>query len=132
MSAGPHRLAEAFFVLTPDGAGTARPLGPQFYADLERDFAGFKGCSLVSQHSWDAPWPTWEMHPHGDEFVLLLSGATDFVFWRDGLEEVIRVEQVGAYVVVPRGVWHTARPVTPTTMLFITTGEGTLNAEQPG
>ena len=35
------------------------------------------------------------------------------------------------FAIVPRNTWHTARVTSPTTMLFITPGEGTLNAEQP-
>ena len=71
------------------------------------------------------------MHPKADEFVYLLSGDIDFVLWIDGAEQVIRVDQPGAYVVVRQGVWHTARPRTATTMLFVTPGEGTQHAETP-
>jgi hypothetical protein len=46
-------------------------------------------------------------------------------------ERVVRVSEPGSYVVVPKGAWHTARPHAPTTLLFVTPGEGTLNAEQP-
>lgn len=31
----------------------------------------------------------------------------------------------GEYAFVPQGTWHTANPLQPTTMLFITAGEGT-------
>ena len=43
----------------------------------------------------------------------------------------VRVSEPGTYVVVPKGAWHTARPHAATTMLFVTPGEGTLNAESP-
>jgi hypothetical protein len=33
----------------------------------------------------------------------------------------------GAFVVVPKGTWHTARTAAPTRMLFITPGERTEN-----
>lgn len=108
-----------------------RAFGPDFYDALDRDFAGFAGCALVSRYSFSEPWPTWEMHPEGDEFVTLLEGGADFVFWRDGAEEIVAVAQPGQFVVVPRGVWHTARPHRPTTMLFVTPGEGTQNRAAP-
>ena len=87
---------------------------------------------LFSRFSFDAPWPTWEIHPHGDEFVYLLSGDTDFVLHTDTGEEVVRINEPGSYVMVPKNTWHTARPHAPTTMLFVTPGEGTLNSETPG
>jgi mannose-6-phosphate isomerase-like protein (cupin superfamily) len=127
----PHDLARAFAILSPAGAATVKSLSPDFYAELDRDFDGFKGHVLISQHSWDAPWPTWEMHPHGDELVYLIAGDSDLVLWRDGVEEIVRVDAPGQYVIIPQGVWHTARPHAPTTMLFVTPGAGTRNATRP-
>jgi mannose-6-phosphate isomerase-like protein (cupin superfamily) len=127
-----HLLADAFTILNPAGAATVRSLSPDFYAALDRDFAGFVGHTLISQHSWDAPWPSWEMHPAGDELVYLIAGDSDLVLWRDGVEEIVRVRAPGHYVVIPAGVWHTARPHAPTTMVFITPGAGTRNQAQPG
>ena len=43
----------------------------------------------------------------------------------------IRVSQPGRYVIVPRGHWHTARSFAPTSMLFVTAGEGTRNEVDP-
>jgi hypothetical protein len=34
-------------------------------------------------------------------------------------------------VIITKGVWHTARVQAPTTMLFVTPGEGTKNAAAP-
>jgi mannose-6-phosphate isomerase-like protein (cupin superfamily) len=127
-----HDLAAAAFVLQPGGDGAVRPFGADFYQALERDFTGFTGCILVQRHSWETPWPSWEMHPAGDELVVLIEGDTDLVLWRDGSETVLRVDTPGRFVAIPRGVWHTARPHRPTTMLFVTPGEGTLNAPSPG
>ncbi len=129
---GPHRSDADFFILSPGGEGTVKSFTPSFYQELDTEFNSFKGHLLVAQHSFDADWPTWEMHPHGDEMVCLIEGDIDFVLWRDGEEEVLRVNEAGTYVVVPKGIWHTARPRQQTTMLFITPGEGTLNAVTPG
>ncbi len=43
----------------------------------------------------------------------------------------VRVNQPGSYVMVPKSAWHTARPLEPTSMLFVTPGEGTLNQTEP-
>jgi len=42
-----------------------------------------------------------------------------------GTERVVELSVPGAYVLVPRNVWHTARTTVPTTMLFLTPGAGT-------
>ena len=128
---GPHDLNKMLFIFGPDGGGTVKADGPDFYQELDTEFNGFAGHTLISHFSFDEPWSTWEMHPKGDEFVYLLKGDTDFVILQDGREETIRIHVPGDYVVVPRGAWHTARPYAPTTMIFITPGEGTRNEEQP-
>ena len=128
---GPHNLDAARFVLGPDGQGTTHGVSPDFYERLDESFPSFLGHVLIQRFSFDEPWPSWEVHPEGDEFVYLLEGDTDFVLKLGDVEQTVRVNQVGSYVVVPKGAWHTARPHTSTTMLFVTPGEGTLNALAP-
>ncbi len=129
---GPHNFDTTRVILGPQSDATLKAVTPGFYEELDREFGDFAGHLLVSHHEFHEPWPTWEMHPEGDEIVCLLAGDVDFVLWRDGGEEIVRVDQAGSYIVVPKGTWHTARPHTATAMLFITPGEGTLNAEAPG
>ncbi len=128
---GPHDAGDTATVLAPDGTATVKTMSPGFYEELDREFGDFAGHAVIMRYGFDADWPGWERHPHGDEYVYLLSGDTDFVLWRDGAEEVLRVNAPGSYVVVPRGVWHTARPHAPTTMLFVTPGQGTEHTERP-
>ena len=128
---GPHDLNQMLYILGPNGKGTLKADSPDFYQELDTEFNGFVGHTLVSRFSFDEPWPSWEMHPKGDELVYLLEGDTDLVLLQDGREEAVRVRVPGDYVAIPKGVWHTARPHGPTTMLFITPGEGTLNEENP-
>lgn len=129
---GPHHIDNVRFVLGPDGRGTNKAVSENFYQELDEDFDDFAGHVLIQRFSFDAPWPTWEVHPEGDEFVYLLVGDTDVILNGNGEERTVRVSEPGSYVVVPKGVWHTARPHAPTTLLFVTPGEGTLNAEEPG
>lgn len=42
-----------------------------------------------------------------------------------GGEKVVELNESCAYVVVPRGTWHTSRTRNACRMLFITPGEGT-------
>ena len=129
---GPHPLEAVRYILGPDGMGTNKSVNDNFYAELDADFGSFRGHVLIQTFTFADPWPTWEMHPEGDEFVYLIAGDTDFLLWQDGDERTVRVSEPGTYVVVPKGAWHTARPREETTMLFVTPGEGTLNAEAPG
>ena len=126
-----HNVDTDRLILGPDGAVTVKAVTSNFYEELDAEFDGFKGHTLVQTFEFSEPWGMWEMHPHGDEIVYLISGDVDFALFEDGTERVVRVDQPGLAVVVPRGVWHTARPRTATRMLFITPGEGTRNESEP-
>jgi len=79
---------------------------------------------LISEYEFLEDWPNWEMHPAGEEFVYLLSGAVELLLERGGAIETIAIAGPGA-VLVPRGVWHTAKVRTPSRMLHVTRGAGT-------
>ena len=57
-----------------------------------------------------ADWPTWEIHPAGDERVPMRAGSS---------------------CVVPASTWHTARVAAPCSAQFITPCRGTRNAATP-
>lgn len=100
--------------------------GASFWHLPASEFARYGQGWMISEFTFTQDWPTWEMHPHGDEFVYLLSGAVEMLLERGGAIETIALEGSGA-VVVPRGVWHTARVKMPSRVLHVTRGEGTLN-----
>ncbi|MBD3886999.1 cupin [Phormidium tenue FACHB-886] len=110
-----------------DDAGNAIPVavGDRFYEKLEQQFGDFKGKRLISHYTFEQNWDSWEMHPAGEEFVCLLSGQVDFVLEQEGGEEIVSLSVPGHYILVPRGVWHTAKVYIPSSVLFITPGEGT-------
>lgn len=118
-------------ILGPDGDATTKAVSPNFYGELDEEFSGFAGCALISHHEFEDAWPNWEMHPAGDEIVYLIEGDIDFVLWRDNTEDIVRLDEPNTYLLVPRGVWHTARPNKRTSMLFITPGAGTQHTETP-
>lgn len=91
-------------------------------AQSEYDKAG-QGW-LVSEFDYTRDWPTWEMHPNGDEFVYLLSGAVEFHLEEGETVRKLVLEGSGA-VVVPRGIWHTAKVRAPSRALHVTRGAGT-------
>jgi predicted enzyme related to lactoylglutathione lyase/mannose-6-phosphate isomerase-like protein (cupin superfamily) len=70
-------------------------------------------------------WTNWEMHPQGEEVIVLLEGRVEFVLEVDGSERVVALDRPGRCLVIPRGTWHTARLCAPARMLFVTAGAGT-------
>jgi mannose-6-phosphate isomerase-like protein (cupin superfamily) len=82
---------------------------------------------LLMTFSFTEDWPTWEVHPAGDEVVALISGEATLVLETPNGEHLLELTKPGDFAIVPRGVWHTARIKRPTTMFFITPGEGTEN-----
>jgi mannose-6-phosphate isomerase-like protein (cupin superfamily) len=116
----------ATYVHLEDGPN-ARPvaIGPDFWETIDRrtDLAG--GRLVLVFHN-AADWPTWEMHPAGEEIVYLLSGAVDLVLEEPDGERVLALRP-GQAVIVPRGVWHRGIVHAPGDTLHITRGEGTQN-----
>lgn len=131
MSETAHSLPQTFAVLDPRLRLTPVAVTPQLYADLDRDFDDFRGHALIAEYAFERDWPTWECHPAGDELVLLLAGRARMCLRAIDGEREIALTEPGAYVIVPAGIWHTARIDVPTRMLFITPGEGTENRERP-
>lgn len=75
----------------------------------------------VSSESWSA----WEMHPEGDEVVVVLAGRAEFVQrFPDGREVRVVVGPREA-IVNPAGIPHTANVIEPMTALYITPAPGT-------
>ena len=119
-----QNLRTTFVVLHGRKPAVPMAVTPTIYEELNRRFRGFKGRSLVALHRFTRSWPSWERHPAGDEIVCLLSGRASLHLHRKG---VARLHKPGSFVIVPKGVWHTAKVSTPTQMLFITPGAGTQN-----
>jgi len=118
-------LNKTFAVLGPSGIATAVDVSEDLHERLDRDFDRFRGHNLVACHSFDCDWPTWEIHPAGDEIVCLLSGEARLVLDHGDRFEEIALDEPLAFTIVPRGTWHTAKTRTGCSMLFITPGEGT-------
>jgi mannose-6-phosphate isomerase-like protein (cupin superfamily) len=121
----PSNITSTFVVIEDDGAATPIAYSDRFYADLEHQFGDFKGKRLISHYTFKQDWDSWEMHPAGDEFVCLLSGQVDFVLQQNGIESLVSLNTPGDYVLVPRGIWHTATVHSSSSLLFITPGEKT-------
>lgn len=112
------------YVHLQDGPGTTLlPVTPDFWTTLEAR-SDLGGGRLVSAYRFTEDWVNWERHPDGDELVLQLFGAMDFVVEVTGGEHVVALRGRAA-IVVPRGAWHTARVLEASEAVFITRGAGT-------
>lgn len=66
----------------------------------------------------------WEIHPEGDEVLVVLDGRLRVVIDRDGVSETSELG-TGEALIVPRACWHRLDVVIPGRMLFLTPGAGT-------
>ncbi len=119
-------LASTYVILDGGSAATPMPGGPEFWSQLMMGkLPEVERGRLVTIHESSGDWPHWEMHPSGEELVVLLGGRIEFVLERDDREQGVELDRVGQTVIVPRGIWHTARSDSWARLLFITAGAGT-------
>tara|TARA_R110000751_G_scaffold55346_3_gene118793 strand:- start:126218 stop:126661 length:444 start_codon:yes stop_codon:yes gene_type:complete len=126
-----RNIANEFVVVDPDKKATVEPVDPMLYQRIEKNYEGFKSHELISSYEFSCDWNTWEIHPHGDEIVLLLSGEITLILQLNGGQKSVTLTELGSYIIVPKGIWHTAKTIVPSKLLFITPGEGTLNKDVP-
>ncbi|MGH7294559.1 MAG: cupin domain-containing protein [Polyangiaceae bacterium] len=112
-----------YLCLSPSGAATTMDGGREFWATIGTR-TELEDGRLVAACRCDAAWKHWEMHPHGEEVLVLLSGSLTMVFDEGGEERKVALE-AGRACVVPRGIWHRAIVDEPGVMLGITYGRGT-------
>ena len=118
-----------FVVMSPDKNATIEPGDAGLYQRLDENYASFAGHDLIACHEFQEDWPSWEIHPRGDELVVLLAGEARFVLQIGDVLAEIQLAESGSYVIVPKNAWHTAKIDKSAKMLFITPGEGTQNRD---
>lgn len=126
--AGPRRLADSFVHLGLGATAVPQPPfdGMEWYEayGARHEADGLEG-RLVSEHTFEEGWPTWEMHPVGDELVICTEGKMVLhQEFPDGHRESVTLS-AGEYVINPPGVWHIADVAERATAIFVTAGEGT-------
>ena len=111
--------------LALDGAGAVTPMegGEAFWRNVEGSAAA--GGTLVTVNGGEGDWPHWEMHPAGEEVLVVLEGTARILFEHpDGRTQTLEMTP-GVTLTVPRGVWHRALGQRRLKTLFITYGAGT-------
>jgi len=105
--------------------------GLEWYAAYaERSADDGREGRLVALHDFSESWTSWEMHPHGDEVVVCLSGAITLVQEMADGSHTQTPLCAGDCAIHPAGVWHTTDADGPASVLFITAGMGTQHRER--
>jgi mannose-6-phosphate isomerase-like protein (cupin superfamily) len=121
-------ILSTYLRLKPDSRIEKLPADETFWPQLIAGKLGdFHHEYLVTCYTYSSNWPTWEMHPNGDEIVCMISGQATMILEENGAQRQLVLAKPGDFAFVPQGTWHTCKTGTPTTMLFITAGEGTQN-----
>jgi mannose-6-phosphate isomerase-like protein (cupin superfamily) len=116
-------LASTYLCLSPSGAVTPLPVTPDFRSTIGSRTELQEG-RLMAAFACTTDWGHWEMHPNGEEVLVMLSGDVTLVLDTARGDEAVRLLQGQAFV-VPRGVWHRAVVHAPGTMIGLTYGRGT-------
>lgn len=113
------------YVQFHDGGGAETiEVTDRFWPDVMSGERRLDGRLITAARSTE-DWPHWEMHPEGEELVVLLRGKVTLVVERDGRELRQTLEAPGQAWLNRRGDWHRAIVHEPSEMLFITHGAGT-------
>jgi hypothetical protein len=121
-----NEILSTYLHVRDDGKTDILPVSELFWSELaEGKYPQLNQGRLLSAFTFSEAWCTWERHPAGEELVMLLSGSAIIIIEESGHERAISLCVPGAYVLVPRNAWHTAKTTVPTTMLFLTPGAGT-------
>ena len=126
----PNQIEKDFIVLGPSKVASIENSDATLYERLDANYDNFIGHELISCYEFEHDWSSWEVHPNGDEIVLLISGNVTFVLQSESGETYIKLSEHGQYVVVPNGVWHTAKVKEKSKLLFVTPGQGTQHKGQ--
>lgn len=121
----PKQISQDFIVLSPDKQAFVERADASLFQRLDTVYNNFTGHELVSCYEFDADWSSWEMHPYGDEIVMLIYGEVTFILKTDTDDTTMVLTEQGQYVIVPKGIWHTAKTLVKSKLLFITPGQGT-------
>ncbi len=119
-----HDLERASLFLDGKGGVQVVPNGPDLYTRVKADTT--LGDTMVTLGVGSGKSSShWEMHPAGEEILVILSGSRVIHFEHpDGRRETLNA-RAGEAVIVPRGVWHKTEAPEGSRILFITYGRGT-------
>jgi len=106
--------------LADDGAAKIIDVDEEFWSQIAHRTDLHQGRLLSASRMTGSP-GHWEMHPRGDEILILLPGSVDVILETTRSEQVVALRKRGSCI-VPSGVWHRQIVHEPSEMIFITPG----------
>lgn len=135
MSSGqkPMDLNITYCFLEDGGRSHRIDVTPAFWEELMADdyrspeskLVGTGSGWLLSRYRMDRSPDHWEMHPEGDEMLILQSGRMEILLENEPGNVRSVALSAGETCLVPKGVWHTQKVLEPSQLLAITFGRGT-------
>jgi mannose-6-phosphate isomerase-like protein (cupin superfamily) len=121
-----HDALSTYVVLGAGGRAQTVEGGADFWSALTRgERPEVEVGTLIAAFDAEGPLGAWEMHPQGEELVLLVAGRARFHLDHGREREAVELRAPGAFVLVPRGTWHRIEALEPSKLLFVTYGAGT-------
>ena len=96
---------------------------PDFWSTIDQRTDLHTG-RLITTAVVDVDWDVWEMHPAGDEIIIVSEGSVHFRLDDGNAQSGIELS-APQFVSVPAGTWHTADARGGGRLIIITWGEGT-------
>ena len=121
-------VVEKYLSLGAEGEIKSVAGGDEFWSLPADEIEKFGENWLITEFYFEEDWKTWEMHPHGEEIVYLLSGSMDLILENEGVLQTVELRSKGL-VIIPRNTWHTAKVFAPSNVLVITYGKETQTRE---
>lgn len=117
-------LSQLYLSLKKNGEIEKHEGGDKFWSKSGEELDKIGEDWLITEFESTEDWQSWEMHPHAEEIVYLLSGAADLILEKDGNQKKFELRGKGL-VIVPPETWHTAKIFEPSLFLVITLGKET-------
>lgn len=73
------RLANNFVILSDKFRAETIEVTEDLYQRLDQEYRDFAGHLLVSSYAFDDDWPTWEVHPAGDDQLVVTQSVVNLV-----------------------------------------------------
>lgn len=113
-----------------DGPAVDRvPVGDDFWQRIDERTELHAG-RLMTGFRMQQGTTHWEMHPAGDEIIVVTEGTVTLILREKGHDRRVALSG-GSACIVPQGVWHMFDTPESCQMLAITRGDGTELRAQP-
>jgi mannose-6-phosphate isomerase-like protein (cupin superfamily) len=124
-------LLDNCIYLAMDGSMRSHAKTAELFSNAGQNPALKDGCVVALHHvsgPRDVHYPVWEMHPDGDELLILASGSLSVEF-REGQTKRMAPLPPQAAFIVPAGIWHRIVVDKPSVLLAVTPRHNTMHEQ---